>query len=645
MSDDDLLEDVERRVAERLPIDWDDVMARLDAAQATPEEREAFSLLRVLDEVGSLNLSLQTGVSESGPLTVPLPDPVADDTLKAWGRYLLDGKVGKGGYGSVYRAWDPVLEMPVALKILHRRFSDERLKERLVQEGRALAQIRHTNVVSVLNVEQHDGRLGLVMEFISGETLDALVARQGKLSEREASIIAEDVCRALEAVHAKQLIHRDVKARNIIREEAGRIVLMDFGAGLPTNAVQEKGRAVGTPLYMAPETLAGHPASVASDVYSVGVLLFYLVTGRHPYEGATVDEIRDAQAVGPPQSILRFRPDLPSRFVSVVDRALKVDPKQRFQTPAAVIQGLVELRETAPRPSGSVARPWWSRPVVKGAGVFVVLSLITMMGGLISWATFNRTLGRGDFADETPLDWLVLGYQSLVMPVFLSLLAMGVTAVLIAIRRVLLTTSSALRSLDARLGRGCVALARRLSLHDPGVCVSWLFLATACVLSVIWWHWAVLLQAITTYVATASPEAMSVLSAQFIPFRSHYRVALCLLFATNVGCWYGLTRLASARGVPMPGWVNSLELSILVLLFISMQLPYRIAHEHDGDFPVVTWAGAECFVIGERSADVLLVCPALTPRHHTVQRKDLPARGSSSNGNLFDAIAALRSKP
>ncbi len=357
MSEEDLLEDVQRRVAERQPIDWDEVMARLDAAQAPADEREAFSLLRLLDEVGSLHSSLQTSASESGASTIAAPEPVADDTLKSWGRYLLDGKVGRGGFGSVYRAWDPVLEMPVALKILHRRFSDDRLKERLVQEGRALGQIRHTNVVSVLNVEQHDGRLGLVMEFISGETLDALVARQGKLNEREASIIAEDVCRALEAVHAKDLIHRDVKARNIIREQAGRIVLMDFGAGLPANAVQEKGRAVGTPLYMAPETLAGQPASVASDVYSVGVLLFYLVTGRHPYEGNTVDEIRDAQAAGPPQSILRFRPDLPTRFVSVVDRALAVDPKQRFQTPAAVIQGLVERRDPVSQPAAEPAPP------------------------------------------------------------------------------------------------------------------------------------------------------------------------------------------------------------------------------------------------------------------------------------------------
>ena len=110
--------------------------------------------------------------------------------------------MGRGGFGSVYRAWDPVLEMPVAIKILHRRYSDHRLKERLLDEGRALAQIRHPNVVRVLNVEQHDGRLGLVMEFLSGETMDALVAAQGRLEALARSAVAEDVCRALTAVHA-----------------------------------------------------------------------------------------------------------------------------------------------------------------------------------------------------------------------------------------------------------------------------------------------------------------------------------------------------------------------------------------------------------------------------------------------------------
>jgi hypothetical protein len=96
--------------------------------------------------------------------------------------------------------------------------------------------------------------------------------------------------------------------------------------------------------------------------------------------------------------------------------------------------------------------------------------------------------------------------------------------------------------------------------------------------------------------------------------------------------------------VPMPRWGMILEFSLLVLLFISMQLPFRISHEDDGYFPVLSWSDAQCFVVGERPADVLLVCPAVTPRHHTVQRKDLPAPVSSSKANLFDALAALRSR-
>src|SRR5699024_2926996 len=123
------------------------------------------------------------------------------------------------------------------------------------------------------------------------------------------------------AVHSNNLIHRDVKARNIIRERAGRIVLMDFGAGLSTQATEDSKQAVGTPLYMSPETLAGKSATVASDVYSVGVLLFYLVTGRHPYEGESIEAIRAAQTTGRSQPLLGLRPNLPPAFVRIVDRA------------------------------------------------------------------------------------------------------------------------------------------------------------------------------------------------------------------------------------------------------------------------------------------------------------------------------------
>ena len=161
-----------------------------------------------------------------------------------------------------------------------------RLKERLLQEGRALAKIRHNNVVNVLGVEAHGDRVGLCMEFVRGKTLADIVRGQGKLSAAEAVLIGEDLCRALSAVHGAGFIHRDVKAKNVMRDDTGRIVLMDFGTGRTAEAQEGTSDRAGTPLYMAPEVLEGGQASARSDVYSLGVLLYHLVTGEYPVQRA-----------------------------------------------------------------------------------------------------------------------------------------------------------------------------------------------------------------------------------------------------------------------------------------------------------------------------------------------------------------------
>src|SRR5262249_20685811 len=150
----------------------------------------------------------------------------------SWGRYRLIEEVGSGTFGAVYRAQDSMLDLDVAIKVLHRHFDDEVLKQRLVEEGRALAKVRHNNVVRVIGIEVNDDRAGLSMEFIQGETLESEVRDRGTCSLSQAAEIGKAVCQALAAVHQAGFIHRDVKARNIMRErDTGRIVLMDFGTG------------------------------------------------------------------------------------------------------------------------------------------------------------------------------------------------------------------------------------------------------------------------------------------------------------------------------------------------------------------------------------------------------------------------------
>src|SRR4029453_13113164 len=183
-------------------------------------------------------------------------------------------RLGSGSQGDVFRAVDTRLDRQVALKFVKRPAG-----EPVLGEARLFARLRHPNVVTVYGADLIDGRVGLWMELISGDTLDTLVSRDGPMSATEAALVGLDVCRAVAAVHGAGLLHRDIKPQNVMRESGGRYVLMDFGTGHDVvNESNREGR-FGTPLYLAPEVLAGGAATVASDIYTLGVLVFFLSTG------------------------------------------------------------------------------------------------------------------------------------------------------------------------------------------------------------------------------------------------------------------------------------------------------------------------------------------------------------------------------
>ena len=163
-------------------------------------------------------------------------------------------------------------------------------------EARNLARIRHPNIVTVYGAEQDSQHVGIWMEFIQGETLTKMVRDRGPMSAREVVGIGVDLCSALSALQGASLLHRDIKAHNVMREVGGRIVLMDFSGAWTSEAGETPANLSGTPLYMAPELFENRPPSVASDIYSLGVLLFYLLAGRLPVEGPSLDELKDAHA-------------------------------------------------------------------------------------------------------------------------------------------------------------------------------------------------------------------------------------------------------------------------------------------------------------------------------------------------------------
>jgi serine/threonine-protein kinase len=257
-----------------------------------------------------------------------------------WGGFNLLARVGSGGFGEVYRAWDPSLQREVALKLLLPGAADSEAEYgTILREARALASVRHTNIVSIYGIDRHDGRVGFWTDFVRGKTLSALLGEQGPFGYREASLIGIDVTRALSAVHRAGLLHRDIKPENVMREEGGRILLMDFGlSSLPHHT----SRMAGTPNYMAPELFRGEPASVASDIYAVGVLLYFLVTGTQPAKLSGLTRLEAVEACTRRRALTDLRPDLPESFVRVVNRAIDLDPAKRFGSAGEMAEALVE---------------------------------------------------------------------------------------------------------------------------------------------------------------------------------------------------------------------------------------------------------------------------------------------------------------
>ncbi|MCA1563956.1 MAG: serine/threonine protein kinase, partial [Acidobacteria bacterium] len=211
----------------------------------------------------------------------------------------------------------------------------------MIEEGRLMARVRHPNVVTIYGAQRIAGRTGLWMEFIQGRTLEAELQDRGPLDANELTRMGVGLCHALGAVHDAGLIHRDVKAQNVMREASGRIVLGDFGTGRELEEVRNgAAELAGTPAYVAPEMFARQPATRQSDLYSLGVLLFHLATRDYPVRGGSLDALRKAHLAGRRTSLAADRPKLPATLTAAIDRALDPDPQQRFESAAAMAEAL-----------------------------------------------------------------------------------------------------------------------------------------------------------------------------------------------------------------------------------------------------------------------------------------------------------------
>jgi beta-lactam-binding protein with PASTA domain len=258
---------------------------------------------------------------------------VAENTVVD-GRYRIMERIGTGGMADVYCAHDEHLGRDIALKMLHRRFAqDQEFVERFRREASAAAGLQHPNVVGVFDRGRYDGTYYIAMEYLRGRTLKQLITQEAPLDQIRALDITVQILRAAGAGHRRGVIHRDFKPQNVIVDDEDRVKVTDFGiARAGASEMTETGSIMGTAQYLSPEQAQGHAVTAASDLYSIGVMLYEMLAGRLPFDGDSAVSIALKHLSEPPPPLAQLRPGLSPAIESVVMAALAKDPAVRWQS-------------------------------------------------------------------------------------------------------------------------------------------------------------------------------------------------------------------------------------------------------------------------------------------------------------------------
>jgi serine/threonine-protein kinase len=265
-------------------------------------------------------------------------------------RYRIDAVVGSGGMSTVYRAFDTVLERQVAIKLMHREMArDSDQLERFRREARAVAQLNHPHIVGVIDAGEEGDPAHptpyIVFEYVEGETLKARIRRLGPLGVPEALAYAIEIARALQAAHERNIVHRDVKPQNVLIDSEGSAKVTDFGIArtLDEDGLTSDGRVLGTTDYVSPEQALGHPVGPQSDIYSLGVVLFEMLTGDVPFHGENQVTVAMKHVREDLPDVLVRRPEVSASLVVVLERATSKDLSRRTPDAATLIADLEDV--------------------------------------------------------------------------------------------------------------------------------------------------------------------------------------------------------------------------------------------------------------------------------------------------------------
>jgi serine/threonine protein kinase len=630
---------------------WEQAKAVItEALRRAPTERERF----VREQCGDTPLALEIITMLAGYQGNDFLAPAADAGDESndiqpgmrVGPYVIVDSIGRGGMGHVFLGSDPRLRRKVALKCVIRSMAGTGAYKRIRDEARAAARVTHANVATIHDILDHEDRTFIVMEYVPGESLASSLRRE-RLPLARVVAIGRQLAAALAAAHAQGVVHRDLKPANIQLTPEGVVKVLDFGiANAPrqpttvASGTTTSGGAItqpvrlaqaGTPPYMAPEQLLGRPADYRSDLYSLGVVLFEMATGRRPFKQTDTAELIVAQTRGAPWAD-EIDANVPASFADVIAKALAIDPEARFQSAPEVDQALQSVEQALAKSR----EPILGKLTRVTVGLLMVPMVIAGVG-LTTTTGFNLTFGlTGAFAASqswtTTLQW---GLKAVRPSLVFMLVAAGIVLVVKFLGGLLLLVPRVRRLAD-RLEPYGDRFAASVNLNDPSVLAQALVaLGLVAIAAVLWFH-ADLIGAWANYVNTADVEKLAPLRHENITEHLRYRIELDVLV---LAFGFGLVRVLQRRHqLRSAGKTATALLAGIVVLMVLMDAwPYRTLYQNE--FERVDYSGARCYITGQSAQEFLLFCPDNpVPRNRTIDRADPRLRRLGVVENVFTGL-------
>jgi hypothetical protein len=601
-------------------------------------QRSSVALSRVVRVAasGAPGGELQQAPGASGPA----PSLLADGDSLAGGRFTVIRQLGRGGMGEVYLAHDKTLGTLVALKMLFEQHTREAQRARLCSG--------HPHIATLHDVfeETIDGRpvTVLVMDYLSGKPASRIVD-DGPVPVRDAVRWTRQVASALAYAHDRDILHCDLKPANILITTDQGAKVLDFGIGRHT--FQSDGRALplrGTLPYMAPEHLLERQFTAAGDIYSLGVTLFELLTGRPPFDGE-VDELMLRIVGAPAPRLGDLRDSVPAQLEDVVACALAKNPHDRYRSARAFDRALEAVEweivtQSAPVPAPMPAippPPWRIDTATAAAGGVALLAFLTFCGFATSMF-YNSPLQRtAEFSGESALDWPVWGARALVAAALVIGLVAVALAALKAIVRTVMAAPPFKRAGDAlqRAGRTAAERARRAA----GGGVELLLAAQVMALVAFGVYFQDIFQALDSFITQRSPADVSALRPQNQSRHIWFELALCLQLWVFGRAWLRMLREGvqskEARAVRIAA--GGLAVTLITLI-VGQIIPFRIIYHNDSER--VQYASQRCYIIGQRGDDAMLFCPTQAPPWNRVVNLKDPnlRRDDGTLQNIFSEV-------